>query len=141
MELPWHDDDIEEILREAHTVAVVGLSSDRFRPSFGVASYLKNDGYHIIPVNPNEQEVLGERSYANLAAVPEKVDVVDVFRRSEFVPEVVDEAIRIGAKVVWMQSGVWNVEAGLKAREAGLKVVMNHCMATELQRRHSAAPL
>ncbi|MDE3077185.1 MAG: CoA-binding protein [Chloroflexota bacterium] len=139
MTFAWRDDDIDEILREAHTVAVVGLSSDRFRPSYGVARYLQHDGYRIIPVNPNEREVLGEQCYSGLTQVREPVDVVDVFRRSEFTPEIVDQAIEIGAKAVWFQLGIWNVEAAERARKAGLKVVMNHCMATELQRKRSLA--
>ncbi|MGH2470703.1 MAG: CoA-binding protein, partial [Chloroflexota bacterium] len=95
--------------------------------------------YRIIPVNPKEQEILGERCYPDLASVPGGVDVVDVFRKSEFVPEIVDQAIYIGARAVWLQLGVWNVEAGERARKAGLKVVMNRCMATELQKRGGTA--
>jgi len=139
MELPWHDDDMSEILTGSHTVAVVGLSNDRFRPSHGVARYLQEEGYQIIPVNPKEQEILGERCYPDLASIPGSVDVVDVFRKSDFVPEIVDQAIRIGARAVWLQLGVWNVEAGERARKAGLKVVMNRCMATELQKRSGVA--
>jgi predicted CoA-binding protein len=139
MTLPWRDDDCSEILQAAHTVAVVGLSSDRFRPSYGVARYLQQEGYRIIPVNPNETEVLGERSFPDLLSVPEKVDVVDVFRRSEFVPGVIDQAITIGASAVWLQAGIWSIEAGQRARDAGLKVVMNRCMATELQHHKTTA--
>src|SRR5215813_3247085 len=97
---------IPELLRSARTIAVVGLSSNPMRPSNGVAEYLKRAGYRIIPVNPNETEVLGEKSYARLEDVPEKIDIVDIFRRSEFVSDVVDAAIRIGARAVWMQEGV-----------------------------------
>src|SRR5438309_5667714 len=97
---------IDEILRASHTIAVVGLSSKRFRPSYGVAEYMKRSGYRIIPVNPLETEVLGEKCYPDLDSIPEPVDIVDIFRRSECVPEIVEAAIRIGAKAVWMQEGV-----------------------------------
>src|SRR5438132_3050309 len=100
------DQQIKDLLRSAHTIAVVGLSSSRLRASYGVSQYMQSAGYRIIPVNPNEQQVLGEKAYARLEDVPEKVDVVDVFRRSEFVPEIVDAAIRIGARAIWMQEGV-----------------------------------
>ena len=121
------------ILRSCHTIAVVGLSSKRYRPSFGVAEYLKDAGFHIIPVNPFEREVLGERSYATLDSIPEPIDVVDIFRRSEFVPEIVEAAIRIGARAVWMQEGVIHEEAAEKAR-AGLQVVMDRCILKEHRR-------
>jgi predicted CoA-binding protein len=122
---------IAELLRASKTVAVVGLSSRRTRPSYGVSEYLQHAGYRIIPVNPQETEVLGETAYPDLDAVPEKVDIVDIFRRSEFVPEIVDAAIRIGAKAVWMQEGVVHEEAAEKARAAGLTVVMDRCMLKE----------
>jgi len=122
------------ILRSCHTIAVVGLSSKRYRPSFGVAEYLKDAGFHIIPVNPFEREVLGERSYATLDSIPEPIDVVDIFRRSEFVPEIVEAAIRIGARAVWMQEGVIHEEAAEKARAAGLQVVMDRCILKEHRR-------
>jgi len=125
---------IGEILRSAHSIAVVGLSSKRFRPSYGVAEYLKSAGYHIIPVNPQEESVLGEKCYAELAQIPEHVDVVDIFRRSEFVPEIVDAAIRKGARVIWMQEGVIHEEAAAKARAAGLEVVMDRCILKEHRR-------
>jgi len=125
---------IGEILRSAHSIAVVGLSSKRFRPSYGVAEYLKSAGYHIIPVNPQEESVLGEKCYAELAQIPEHVDIVDIFRRSEFVPEIVDAAIRKGARVIWMQEGVINEEAAVKARAAGLEVVMDRCILKEHRR-------
>jgi hypothetical protein len=128
-------DPITELLKSARTIAVVGLSSKRFRPSFGVAQYLQSVGYHIIPVNPNETEVLGEKSYAMLDEIPVKVDIVDIFRRSELVPEVVHGAIRIGAKAVWMQEGVVNEAAAEKARGAGLLVVMDHCILKEHRKR------
>jgi predicted CoA-binding protein len=119
---------IPELLRAARVVAVVGLSSDEFRPSHGVAAYMQRAGYRIIPVNPNETEVLGEKAYARLEDVPEKIDIVDVFRRSQFVRGVVDSAIRVGAKAVWMQEGVVDEEAAEVARAAGLDVVMDRCI-------------
>jgi predicted CoA-binding protein len=121
----------EVILKNSKTVAVVGLSSNPERPSNTVAKYLKEHGYKIIPVNPNEKTVLGETSYPDLSAIPEKVDVVDIFRRSEDVPPIVKEAIKIGAEAVWMQEGVNNKEAALEALKAGLKVVVNKCMRKE----------
>lgn len=128
-------DPIAEILRSSKTTAVVGLSNRKFRPSYGVAEYLKSAGYRIIPVNPNESEVLGEKCYARLEDIPEKVDIVDIFRRSEFVPELVDSAIRIGARAVWMQEGVLNPEAAEKARQAGLFVAMDLCILKEHAKR------
>ena len=121
-------DVVAQILRSAKTIAVVGLSSNPMRASHGVAEYLKGVGYRIIPVNPNETEVLGEKAYARLEDIPEKVDIVDVFRRSDAVPEIVDAAIRIGARAVWMQEGVMNEEAAAQARAAGLLVVMDTCI-------------
>lgn len=121
----------ENLLRNAKTIAVVGLSSRRTRPSYGVSEYMQSAGYRIIPVNPNESEVLGEKAYATLDDVPEHVDIVDIFRRSELVPEVVDAAIRIGARGVWMQEGVVHEDAAKKARAAGLEVVMDHCILKE----------
>src|ERR1700732_2241603 len=97
---------IRNVLRDSHTIAVVGLSGKKFRPSYGVAEYMQREGYRIIPVNPNEAEVLGEKAYARLEDVPEHVDIVDIFRRSEFVARLVEEAIRRGASAVWMQEGV-----------------------------------
>lgn len=122
--------DIDDIL-EMKRIAVVGLSSDPSRPSYDVARYLQRQGYTIIPVNPKETEVLGEKSYPTLSDIPEPPDVVDVFRRPEYVGEIVDEAIRVGAKAVWLQLGVINEEAARKAREAGLLVVMDRCMKIE----------
>ena len=124
----------EKILRSAKTIAVVGLSSRNFRVSHGVSSYMQSVGYRIIPVNPNETSVLGEKAYATLEDVPEKIDIVDIFRRSEFVPEVVESAIRVGAKAVWMQEGVIHEQAAAKAREAGLFVVMDRCILKEHRR-------
>ncbi|MGB6429574.1 MAG: CoA-binding protein [Candidatus Acidiferrales bacterium] len=119
---------IRELLEPAKIIAVVGLSSSRSRPSNGVARYLQSAGYRIIPVNPNESEVLGERAYARLEDVPEKIDIVDIFRRSKYVPEIVESAIRIGARAVWMQEGVIHEEAAERARQAGLMVVMDRCI-------------
>ncbi len=130
---------IDRILRESHTIAVVGLSAKPDRPSYGVAKYLQSHGYRIVPVNPALTEVLGERSYPDLASIPEPVDVVDIFRRSEDVPPVVDAAIAKGAKVVWMQEGIVNEEAAARARAAGLQVVMDHCMKKEHEKRAKLA--
>src|SRR5690349_16181378 len=116
---------IPELLRSSHTIAVVGLSNNPMRPSHGVAEYMQEAGYRIIPVNPNESAVLGEKSYSTLAEVPERIDIVDVFRRAEFVPEIVEEAIRIGARAVWLQEGVIHDQAAQRARQAGLDVVMD----------------
>ena len=124
-------DSISQILKNSRTIAVVGLSSRRHRPSFGVSEYMQSAGYRIIPVNPSETEVLGEKCYARLEDVPEAVDIVNIFRRSEFVPEIVDSAIRIGARSVWMQEGVAHPEAAERARRAGLSVVMNCCILKE----------
>src|SRR5208282_3624139 len=120
-------DPILEILKQYKTIAVVGLSSNPARASYEVAEYIKDVGYKIIPVNPNETEVLGEKSYARLEDVPEKVEIVDVFRRAEDVPPVVESAIAVGAKVVWMQLGIENAEAAGRARAAGLIVVEDAC--------------
>jgi predicted CoA-binding protein len=128
-------DPIHEILRNYKTIAVVGLSSNRTRPSHGVAKYIQAAGYRIIPVNPNEKEVLGERSYARLEDVPEKIEIVDIFRRAEEVPAVVESAIRVGAKVVWMQLGIENAGAAEKARAAGLIVVEDACIYMEHKKR------
>ena len=125
---------ISEILHTARTIAVIGLSGKRYRPSYGVAEYLKRAGYRIIPVNPEETEVLGEKCYPDLDSIPEPVDVVDIFRRAEFVPEIVEAAIRKGAKVVWMQEGVIHEEAARRAEQAGLAVVMDHCILKDHRR-------
>jgi hypothetical protein len=122
------------VLLSAHTIAVVGLSGKRFRPSYGVAEYMQRSGYRIIPVNPEESEVLGEKCYPDLDSVPEAIDIVDIFRRSEFVPEIVEAAIRKGAKVVWMQEGVMHEEAARRAEEAGLDVVMDRCILKDHRR-------
>ena len=128
-------DPITELLKNSLTIAVVGLSSKHHRASYGVSEYMQSAGYRIIPVNPNEREVLGERAYARLEDVPEKVDIVDIFRRSDQVPEVVESAIRIGAKAVWMQEGVIHPAAAARARQAGLAVVMDLCILKEHRRR------
>ena len=123
--------DEKKILNSSRVVAVVGLSPKPDRPSYQVARYLKENGYKIIPVNPKATEILGEVGYPDLSSVPEPVDVVDIFRRSEEVPAIVEEAIKIGAKAVWMQEGVVNEEAAARAKEAGLLVVMDRCMLKE----------
>lgn len=126
--------DISHILQSAHTIAVVGLSGKRFRPSYGVSEYMKRAGYRIIPVNPTEAEVLGEKCYPDLESIPDQVDIVDIFRRSEFVPEIVEAAIRKGAKVIWMQEGVMNEDAAHRAEAAGLAVVMDRCILKDHRR-------
>ena len=128
-------DAIREILEQGKTLAVVGLSSKVARPSHGVSAYMQRNGYRIIPVNPHEESVLGEKAYASLDEVPEPVDVVVIFRRPEFVPEVVEAAIRKGAKVVWMQEGVIQEQAAARARAAGLTVVMDRCILKEHAKR------
>ena len=128
---PRAGDPASELLKTSKTIAVVGLSSRPHRPSYGVAAYLQSAGYRVIPVNPAETEVLGEKCYARLEDIPERVDIVDIFRRSEFVPEIVESAIRIGARGVWMQEGVIHPEAAERARRAGLFVIMNACILKE----------
>jgi predicted CoA-binding protein len=129
------NDPIGELLKRTRTIAVVGLSSDPMRPSFGVAEYMQSKGYRIIPVNPNEGTVLGEKSYSSLSDVPEKIDMVDVFRRSEFIPEIVDEAIRLKVPSIWLQEGVIHPAAAKKAQDAGLTVVMDRCILKEHRAR------
>ena len=124
-------DDTEKIIRESRNIAVVGISNKLGRPSLTVASYLKGQGYRIIPVNPTIQDVNGEKCYPDLTSIPEKVDVVDIFRKPADVLPVVEEAVRIGAKAIWMQEGIVNEEAASKARAAGLQVVMDKCMLKE----------
>jgi predicted CoA-binding protein len=128
------DAELRDILKTSHTIAIVGLSDKPDRESFRVAEYLQAQGYHIIPVNPSVSSVLGERSYASVTDIPEKVDVVDIFRRPDAVGPVVDEAITAGAGAVWMQLGIVNEAAAQAALAAGLKVVMDHCMKIEYQR-------
>lgn len=124
-------DAVSEILRTSRTIAVVGLSAKPQRPSHGVSRYMQSAGYRIIPVNPAETEVLSEKSYARLEDIPERVDIVDIFRRSDAVPAIVDAAIQIGARGVWMQEGVIHPEAAEKARRAGIFVIMNTCILKE----------
>ena len=125
---------ISDILRTARTIAVVGLSGKRFRPSYGVTEYMQRNGYRIIPVNPHESEILGEHCYPDLDSVPGPVDIVDIFRRSEFVPEIVEAAIRKGARAIWMQEGVIHEAAAKRATDAGLVVIMDHCILKDHRR-------
>jgi predicted CoA-binding protein len=129
---------IKRILDECRTIAVVGLSSKSTRPSQGVAAFMQRHGYRVIPVNPNESEVLGEKACSSLAEVPERIDLVDVFRRSEEAGAAVDEAIAIGAKAVWLQEGVIDHKAAQRAVDAGLMVVMDRCWLKEYIRLQSA---
>jgi predicted CoA-binding protein len=125
---------IADILRAYRTIAVVGLSPDERRDSNSVSRYMQAAGYRIIPVNPELSEVLGEKAYPTVASIPERVDIVDVFRRAENVPPVVDDAIAAGAKVIWLQTGISHEAAAAKARAAGLEVVQDRCIRTEHQR-------
>jgi len=129
-----NDQTMKEILQSAKTIASVGLSSNPEKESYGVGEYLKKQGYRLIPVNPTADEILGEKSYPDLESVPEKIDVVQVFRKPEDVPPVVESAIQVGAKVVWMQEGIVNEAAAQSARAAGLEVVMDACMRETHQR-------
>lgn len=129
-----NDQTMKEILQSAKTIASVGLSSNPEKESYGVGEYLKKQGYRLIPVNPTADEILGERSYPDLESVPEKIDVVQVFRKPEDVPPVVESAIQVGAKVVWMQEGIVNEAAAQSARAAGLQVIMDACMRETHQR-------
>ena len=124
----------EELLRTTRVIAVVGLSSRRFRASYGVSEYMQKAGYRIIPVNPQEESVLGEKAYPTLDDVPDHVDMVNIFRRPEFVPEIVEAAIRKGASSIWMQEGVVHEEAAQLAKKAGLDVVMDRCLLKEHSR-------
>ncbi len=133
-------DEIDRILTETRTVAVVGMSPRPDRPSHYVAKYLMEQGYEIIPVNPQVDEVLGLRSFPDLTAIPHDVDLVDIFRRSNQVPPIVDEAIGIGAKFIWMQDGVIHDGAAARARAAGLPVVMDNCTLREHSRRYGGPP-
>ncbi len=128
-------DEIGELLKKTKTIAVVGLSDSPLRPSHGVSAYMQSQGYRIIPVNPAIKGALGEKAVATLAEVREKIDIVDVFRRSEFVPEVVDEAIRLKVPAIWLQEGVVHEEAAEKARKAGIFVVMDRCILKEHRAR------
>jgi len=122
---------ITELLQSARTIAVVGLTGTPVRPSYGVSLYMQSQGYRIIPVNPNITEWIGEKAYQSLLDVSEKIDIVNVFRRSDAVPEVVDQAIQIKAPVIWMQEGVIHQESAEKARQAGIFVVMDKCILKE----------
>jgi predicted CoA-binding protein len=122
------DQTMKDILLSAKTIASVGLSSNQEKESYWIVAYLKEQGYRMIPVNPTADEILGEKAYPDLESIPEKIDVVQIFRKPEDVPPVVDSAIKVGAKVVWMQEGIVNKAAAQKAREAGLQVVMDACM-------------
>ncbi len=128
-------DAITGLLRQAKTIAVVGLSSSPMRPSYGVAAYMQSQGYRIVPVNPHIRGALGEKAYASLADVPEKIDIVNVFRRSEFVPSVVEQAIALKVAAVWMQEGVVHEAAAAQARQAGIFVIMDHCILKEHRAR------
>jgi predicted CoA-binding protein len=134
---PGSNDAIADILKNYKTIAVVGLSSNPRRPSFGVAQYMQSAGYRIIPVNPNETEVLGEKCYPRLEDVPksQRIEIVDIFRRAENIPPVVDSSIVIGAKVIWMQLGIDNQNAAAQARAAGLFVVEDACILIEHRHR------
>jgi predicted CoA-binding protein len=127
--------EIDRVLKEFKTVAVVGLSPKPDRPSHGVSAFLQDHGYRIIPVNPGQKEILGEKAYGSLLEIPEPVDIVDVFRPSEAVPEIVEQAIKIKAKVLWLQEGIVHNEAAAKARAAGLVVIQNKCMLKEVAAR------
>ena len=124
----------EDLLRSCHTIAVVGLSGKKYRPSYGVSEYMQRAGYRIIPVNPNESEVLGEKAYPDLESIPGKVDIVDIFRKAEFVAEIVDEAIHVGARAIWMQEGIVHEAAAEKARVAGIAVFMDRCILKDHRR-------
>ncbi len=133
--MPIEDDvELRNILTSARTVACVGASANPARPSYGIFQYLAEAGYRMIPVNPTIPEVLGRPSYPSVRAIPEKIDMVQIFRKPEDVPPVVEEAIKVGAKVVWMQEGIVNEQAAARAEQAGLKVVMDRCMMQTHQR-------
>jgi uncharacterized protein len=129
-----NDTQLTELLRRAKTIAVVGLSGNRTRASYGVSRFLQRQGYRVIPVNPNETEVLGQRAYPSLRDVPDDIDIVNIFRRSEKVPEVVEDALQKGTRCIWMQEGIVNNGAAQKAEAAGVPVVMNRCILKELAR-------
>lgn len=135
MASPPQSDPIADLLRRSKTIAVVGLSSNPLRPSHGVSAYMQTHGYRILPVNPNIEECLGEKAYRSLLAVPERIDIVDIFRRSEFVEEVVDQAIQLKIPAVWMQEEVIDEKAAEKAQKAGIFVVMDRCLLKEHRAR------
>ncbi len=128
------DERLKELLGQARTIAVVGLSPKPERDSHRVAAYLQRAGYRVIPVNPVAPEVLGEKSYPDLTSIPEPVDIVDVFRQSRFVPEIAGQAVKIGAKVLWLQEGIVHDEAALKSKQAGLEVIQDACLMVEHRR-------
>lgn len=130
-----HPDRITELLKTAKTIAVVGLTDSPLRPSYGVSQYMQSQGYRIIPVNPNITEWEGEKAYASLLDIPEKIDIVNIFRRPEAVPDIVEQAIQIKAPAIWMQEGVVHEQAAEKARQAGIFVVMDLCILKEHRRR------
>jgi uncharacterized protein len=130
-------DEIGELLKRTKTIAVVGLSDSPLRPSYGVSAYMQSHGYKIIPVNPSIKGALGEKAVASLGEIEEKIDMVDVFRRSEYVPDIVDEAIRLKVPAIWLQEDVIHEEAAEKARKAGIFVVMDKCILKEHRRRFS----
>src|SRR5947207_5453624 len=134
---PTVSDQIGELLKRAKTIAVVGLSDSPLRPSYGVSAYMQSQGYRVIPVNPTIKGALGEKAVGALSEIQEKIDIVDVFRRPEGVPEVVDEAIKLGVPAIWLQEGVIHEEAAAKARRAGIFVVMDKCILKEHRRRLS----
>jgi len=135
--VPATPDPIADLLKHSKNIAVVGLSSSPLRPSYGVAAYMQTHGYNIIPVNPSIEESLGEKSYPSLLDVPEKIDIVNVFRRSEFVEEVVDQAIQLKVPAIWMQEEVVNEHAAERARKAGIQVIMDQCILKEHHARFS----
>jgi uncharacterized protein len=135
------DSVLKEILQSAKTIASVGLSSNPDKESYRIASYLKAQGYRVIPVNPTASEIMGATSYPDLQSVPEKIDVVQIFRKPEDVPPVVDDAIQAGARVIWMQEGIVHEEAAEKARQAGLQVVMDTCMRVAHRTLIGAQPI
>ena len=128
-------DPVTELLQRAKTIAVVGLSDNPLRPSYGVSAYMQTHGYRIVPVNPRIESCLGEKAYTSLLEAPEKIDIVDIFRRPEFVEEVVDQAIQLRIPAIWMQEGVINERAAEKARKAGMFVVMDRCVLKEHRAR------
>ncbi len=135
--MPTQTDSIGDLLQKTKIIAVVGLSDSPYRPSHGVSAYMQSQGYKIIPVNPTVESALGETCYPTLLDVKEKIDVVNIFRRSEFVPEVVDQAIQLKVPVIWMQEGVVHEQAAEKARKAGITVIMDKCILKEHRRRFS----
>ena len=129
-----NDNELRNILKSVHTVACVGVSTNPDKPSYGIFQYLVGAGYNMIPVNPTAPEVMGRRSYPDVPSIPEKIDVVQIFRKPEDVPPVVEQAIQAGARVVWMQEGIVNQQAAERAEQAGLQVVMDRCMMKTHQR-------